>query len=366
MKRRAFIKLAGATLAGAALSQPLGALAAGERPPEDRIESGFVPLRRGRVITSSVTIWDQIETPRAFVKNLLRDEVILLGEERDVPGTGSAYNSLWYRTRGGWVHSAWIQPMDFHDRPAIYRKLGPNGFFWIEVIEPKTAAHKEPSPLSPKAYDYYYGSVYLVDEVAIDEREVVWYRTYDEYTDREAGIEPTHYWAQAHQVRRVHESEFTAIRPEVADKRIRVDLKAQTATCYEGDRVVLTTKVATGTRFMQLDGSVADFGTPVGEHRVVLKQPSRHMRASEAERNTDGWFDLPGVPWVTFFTREGIGFHGTYWHNDYGAPRSHGCINVPIPVAKFIYRWTFPTAPYTDSFVRGDAPGMNSTTVEVV
>ncbi len=365
MNRRNFIKLAGATLAGAALPQPLSALAKGERPPEDRVEGAFVPLWRGRVLAPSVVIWDQIESPHTAVKNLVRNDVILLGEERSVPGTGSSYNNLWYRTRGGWVHSAWIQPMEFHDRPVIYREVGPNGF-WVEVIAPLAPAHKEPSLSAPKDYDYAYGSTYLVTGVALDVGGSVWYNTYDEYTDKALGIAPTSHWVQAHHVRRIHESEFMAIRPWMADKRIRIDLKAQTATCFEGDTVVLTTKVATGSRFMQLDGSVADFGTPLGDHRIMLKQPSRHMRATEAERGTDGWFDLPGVPWITFFTLTGIGFHGTYWHNDYGAVRSHGCVNVPIPVAKFIYRWTFPTAPYTDSFVRGDVPGMSSTKIEVV
>ena len=365
MNRRNFIRLSGSALVGAALPQPLSVLAQSAHPPEDHVEGGFVPLRRGRVLAASVTVWDRIESPRTDVKRLLRDEVILLGEERDVPGTGSAYNSLWYRTRGGWVHSAWVQPMEFHDRPAIYREAGPNGF-WIEVIEPKIPAYKEPSLAAPKDYDYVYGTVYLVTDVAVDGSGAVWYETYDEYSDKALGITPTHHWAQAQRVRRIHESEFMAIRPEVPDKRIEVDLKTQTLTCFEGDVVVLTTKVATGAAFRRADGSVIDYATPTGEHRVILKQPTRHMRAIEGERDTDAWFDLPGVPWNTFFTYEGIAIHGTYWHNDFGIVRSHGCVNVPIPVAKFIYRWTFPTAPYTDAFVRGDVPGMSSTTVEVV
>ncbi len=363
--RRTFVKLAGAALAGTALPAPLSAWAAGRLPPEDQIADRFIPLRRGRVTTSSVTVWDRVETPHAAVKRLVRDDVILLGEERVVPGTGNAHNNLWYRTRGGWVHSAWIQPMEFHERPAIYRTAGPNGL-WVEVIEPKTRTRKEPSPAAPDDYEYVYGTVFLASDVAIDSTGTVWYKTEDEYADKGLGVAPTHHWVLAHHVRRIHESEFMAIRPEVADKRIQIDLKAQTLTCLEGDAVVLTTKVATGTTFMQLDGSLAHFGTPVGEHQVILKQPSRHMRATEAERGTNGWFDLPGVPWNTFFTFDGIAIHGTYWHNDYGAVRSHGCVNVPIPVARFIYRWTFPTAPYTDSFVRGDVLGMSSTKIEVV
>ena len=59
----------------------------------------------------------------------------------------------------------------------------------------------------------------------------------------------------------------------------------------------------------------------------------------------EGGYDLPGVPWCSFFTGTGVAFHGTYWHNDYGRPRSHGCVNLPSMDAKFIYRWTMPVVP---------------------
>jgi lipoprotein-anchoring transpeptidase ErfK/SrfK len=57
------------------------------------------------------------------------------------------------------------------------------------------------------------------------------------------------------------------------------------------------------------------------------------------------YYDLPGVPWTTYINNNGVSFHGTYWHNDYGAPHSHGCINLPIEQAKWLYRWTTPVVP---------------------
>ena len=60
----------------------------------------------------------------------------------------------------------------------------------------------------------------------------------------------------------------------------------------------------------------------------------------------EGSFDLPGIPWVSYFTTGGVAFHGTYWHNDYGAPRSHGCVNVTSEDAKWLFRWSMP---YADS-----------------
>jgi hypothetical protein len=55
------------------------------------------------------------------------------------------------------------------------------------------------------------------------------------------------------------------------------------------------------------------------------------------------YFDLPGVPWVCYFTG-GIALHGTYWHNDYGRQRSHGCVNLTPENARWLYLWTEPTA----------------------
>jgi lipoprotein-anchoring transpeptidase ErfK/SrfK len=53
-------------------------------------------------------------------------------------------------------------------------------------------------------------------------------------------------------------------------------------------------------------------------------------------------YELPGVPWVSFFHETGVGFHGTYWHNDFGTPKSHGCINMRTEEARWLYRWTLP------------------------
>ncbi len=143
-------------------------------------------------------------------------------------------------------------------------------------------------------------------------------------------------------------AEFAPISPGVpADqKRIVVSLRAQTVTCYEGDEVVFATRCATGTSFTDSTGQTHDFYTPRGHYHVGYKRPSRHMRGG-AEA-IDG-YDLPGVPWCTFFTGTGIAIHGTYWHNDYGHPRSHGCVNVTPDAANWVYRWVNPTTPFEET-----------------
>ena len=57
-------------------------------------------------------------------------------------------------------------------------------------------------------------------------------------------------------------------------------------------------------------------------------------------------YDLPGISWTSLFVGDGVAIHSTFWHNDYGTPRSHGCINCRPEDAKWIFRWTEPPVVY--------------------
>ncbi|NDJ36861.1 MAG: L,D-transpeptidase, partial [Chloroflexi bacterium] len=96
------------------------------------------------------------------------------------------------------------------------------------------------------------------------------------------------------------------------------------------------------------------------EHAVVYKQHSRYMFADpENIAFTDpDFFDLPGVPFNVFFTTFGHAIHGTFWHGDYGRPRSHGCLNVTPEDARWLFRWLEPVSPYLSEFSGSSAdPG---------
>ncbi len=77
---------------------------------------------------------------------------------------------------------------------------------------------------------------------------------------------------------------------------------------------------------------------------------------------TASGYDLPGVPWVMYFTEAGLSLHGTFWHNDFGHPKSHGCVNLSVAAAKWLFRWTDPVVKPDAQF----AYQPTGTTLEIV
>ena len=70
--------------------------------------------------------------------------------------------------------------------------------------------------------------------------------------------------------------------------------------------------------------------TVQGDYNVYVKYAAQTMSGP-------GYY-LPDVPWVMYFY-SGYGIHGTYWHNNFGQPMSHGCVNLPTPEAEWFYNW---------------------------
>ena len=58
----------------------------------------------------------------------------------------------------------------------------------------------------------------------------------------------------------------------------------------------------------------------------------------DLERMIGPGYDTPNVPWTMYFFR-GYAIHGAYWHNNFGTPVSHGCVNMRVDEAKALYDW---------------------------
>jgi len=113
------------------------------------------------------------------------------------------------------------------------------------------------------------------------------------------------------------------------EKRIIVDRSEQKLYAYEGDMLFVETAISTG-----LDLTP----TPRGTFSIYRKTPSRYMQGPLLGIS-DQYYDLPGVPWNMYFTKEGGAIHGAYWHAEFGKQWSHGCVNLPLDTAHVLYDW---------------------------
>jgi LysM repeat protein len=106
-----------------------------------------------------------------------------------------------------------------------------------------------------------------------------------------------------------------------ADRWIDVNLTTQTLVAYEGQKPIFTTLVSSG---------LPRTPTVVGKFKIYTKLAATTMSGP-------GYF-LPNVPYTMYF-HGSYGIHGTYWHNNFGHPMSHGCVNVSTPDAAWLFGW---------------------------
>lgn len=121
-----------------------------------------------------------------------------------------------------------------------------------------------------------------------------------------------------------------------APKRIEVDLAVQRLYAYEGDTKVFDFLISSG-----------KWGrTPTGTFKIWSKFKYTKMSGGSKELGT--YYYLPNVPYTMFFSNDqiaasrGFGIHGTYWHDNFGHPMSHGCINMKTEEAELLFYWADP------------------------
>lgn len=109
-------------------------------------------------------------------------------------------------------------------------------------------------------------------------------------------------------------------------KLITVDLGKQLLTAWESGRVVHQTKISSGLLLAP---------TVMGSFRIQTKVPSQDMKGGS---KAYGPYFLKNVPNIMYFY-QGYAIHGAYWHNRFGRPASHGCVNTPLASADWLYKW---------------------------
>jgi lipoprotein-anchoring transpeptidase ErfK/SrfK len=335
LTRRDLLKLGGAGLLALAMSNVrLEEAQALESP------ASF----QGRATFSGVQMYEApsfkaVQTP----KKLGKDEV--LDVQALTIGDGD-YNRIWYRTPRGFTYSGWLQPVQTQHQPVVTSL--PRSRVLGEVTVPFAETRRYANPYADRSYRMYYGSTHWVTNLfQYEDDGSWWYEVFDKQADLKLYVNTT-------DMRLMPDAELAPLSPNVpeAQKFIHVDLRTQYVTAFEGEKMVYRSRCSSG----------AGPKTPLGDFRTYHKGPSIHM-TNEGD-DTNHVYNLPGVPWTTFFTGNGEAFHGTYWHNDFGKPRSHGCVNLPNVAAKFIYRWTTPVVPPDTDYLYMPGSGVAVTVVK--
>lgn len=111
-------------------------------------------------------------------------------------------------------------------------------------------------------------------------------------------------------------------------KWIEVNLHEQTIAAYENNQLVFASLVASG---------IAPFWTKPGLFQIYQKFEATPMRGSFEADRSDAYY-LEDVPWTMYYD-QARALHGAYWHNGFGAVRSHGCVNMSVGDAHWLYDW---------------------------
>lgn len=119
---------------------------------------------------------------------------------------------------------------------------------------------------------------------------------------------------------------------EGAEKWIEVSIPEQKVKAWEGNKLVMEFPVSTGKWAP----------TPTGTFAIWHKTRNQAMSGGSKELGT--YYYLPNVPNNMFF-HKGYAIHGAYWHNNFGQPMSHGCVNSPLASAAQIFEWAGPVVP---------------------
>lgn len=336
LTRREFLKLASA-----------GSLAFALRDLKLDCALASSNVKQGCMTISGIPLYDAPSFNSNKIHHFGKDNVVDITAIEENGDEGNPFNRVWYQINNeGYTYSGWVLPVETrYQKPSFdVPKSGRVGEITIPFVDTK----KAPYVYAERGYRVYYGSAHWVKRVVVTrEEKSIWYEIYDTEIKKYLYI-PTH------AMRLIPYDELTLLSPQTPqeEKHIVIDRGTQMVAAFEGERLVFSQRCSSGAPGTE---------TPKGEFRTYHKGPAIHMtNQGDALENI---YNLPGVPWCSFFTGAGHALHGTYWHNDYGRPRSHGCVNLPSEAAKFIYRWTLPNVPFDEDYLH--LPG-EGTRVQVI
>ena len=297
--------------------------------------------RLGRVCVGKLDLRQHPSADSPSVGVLYEDAVVVWLREVLGETPGLALSRTWVETPDGYLYAPSVQPVFYQPNPVVETlpetEIGTG--FWAEVTVPYVDfTMANPPARSPWMEEAVYTRLYYSQIMWIDGK-----RTLDDGTEQyrvneKYGSYGDIFWADASAFRPLTEDEIAPISQDVEDKLVLIDINHQSMSCYENGREVYYCRISSGAKFNAWGEAVEEWETPKGEFFIWRKLVSTHM----AGGTVAGGYDLPGIPWTCLFVGSGVAVHSTFWHNNYGTPRSHGCVNASPEDAKWVWRWTSP------------------------
>ena len=347
ISRRDFLKLAGAG-AGVLALRPLKRVFALPQFPET--ETGLL----GRVpFIGKVDLHSQPDVNSPVVTSIYEDGLVPWLREVNATNVDlNVRNQRWVETPDGYIWASNLQPVRNSPNQTI-TTMPNNGAegFWGEVTVPYVDFVMDNPPARGPGVRWltennvptrlYYSQVMWIDQIKQADDGRTLYRVNERY-----GTFGDIFWADGAAFHILTDEDISPINPQVdpQEKTVRVNLTYQTLSCFEGSREVYYCRVSTG---------ILEKSTPLGEHTTWRKLISVHMAGGTVASG----FDTAGISWTNLFVGQGVAIHSTFWHNDFGQQRSHGCVNCKPEDAHWIWRWTLPDVPLEPGDVTVQMPG---------
>lgn len=337
LSRRSFLKLASLGLGGLGINPLRRIFQLPDFPDADRL---------GRVCEGKIEVKARPDYSSETVGILYEDAV--LPWIKEVVGFWPwRNNQRWVETPEGYIWAPYLQPVSVNPaKPVDSLQQMEDGYgMWVETSIPYVDAILDNGP--PRSawwrfrlenglpYRFHYSQILYVDQINLDSEGNTWYRVNEHF-----GNPGDIFWARAEAFRPITEDEVSSIHPEIDDKRVVIDVNwnVQSLSCYEGNTEVYFCRISSG----KSEGATPLSAILSPGFMIWRKLFSIHMGGNTAA----GSWDVPAVGWTSLFHGDGVAIHSTYWHNNFGEPMSHGCVNVSPDDAKWIFRWVNPAVSY--------------------
>jgi lipoprotein-anchoring transpeptidase ErfK/SrfK len=189
---------------------------------------------------------------------------------------------------------------------------------WLAEMSTAGNVRSGPSLQSKVVKGWWVGRRVLLYQSATDDKGGLWYRVSD------PPEEPM--WVHASLISKVAPVQYEGAK--FKGKWININVTQQVVTAYQDGTPVKVTLASTGTGKNQ---------TEIGVWKIYYRLPKQDMKGGSLAAGD--YYFLKDVPFPQYFHNSGEGLHGTYWHDDFGRPHSHGCVNLSTPMSEWFYKW---------------------------